>query len=330
LPDGKGKFLDSSTIADNTSGSFSYLWNFDDADDPTPSTLQNPTHKYSSTTPANVKLIVTSKDGCKDSLPRLLTTIYPQPKANFSITPDTSICFGDELKFKDMSVGISSNPTKWNWDLGFGYTSTQQNPAQTYSDSGIAIISLHIYNAKNCVSDTFKRTIIVNPYPIIQLPQALTFLQGGLLTIKPVYYYGHNLSYLWTPNQNIISDTVLNAQVFPDDDKRYFLKITGSGNCSDTGSVNVIVLKLPKIPNVFSPNGDGVNDTWLIEDLESYPGCTVQVFDRYGRQVFSSLGYSRNWNGKSNGTDLPTGTYYYIIDPKNGRQPLSGSITILR
>jgi hypothetical protein len=54
------------------------------------------------------------------------------------------------------------------------------------------------------------------------------------------------------------------------------------------------------------------------------------VFDRYGKQVYVSLGYSRSWNGKSNGKELPTGTYYYIIDPRNGRQPLSGSITILR
>ena len=330
LPDGKGKFLDSSTIANNSSYPFTYLWNFDDSNDPTPSTLQNPVHQYSSITPANIKLVVTSKDGCKDSLSRLLTTIYPQPKASFTIAPDTTICFGDELKFKDISAGITSNPTKWNWDLGFGYTSTQQHPTQTYSDSGTATVSLHIYNAQNCVSDTFKRTIIVNPYPIIQLPQTLTFLQNGLLTIKPIYYFGHNLSYLWTPNQNILSDTVLNAQVFPDDDKRYFLKITGAGNCSDTASVNVVVLKLPKIPNVFSPNGDGVNDTWVIEHLESYPGCTVQVFDRYGKQVYVSLGYSRSWNGKSNGKELPTGTYYYIIYPRNGRQPLSGSITILR
>ncbi|MFY7964143.1 MAG: PKD domain-containing protein [Chitinophagaceae bacterium] len=329
LPDGKGLFIDSTTITDN-SGSFGYLWNFGDKNDLATSTLQNPTHKYSDTANVDITLIVTSKYGCVDSLTKKLTTIYPQPKAKFTIAPDTSICFGDELKFTDLSDGLTSNINKWFWNLGFGYSSTQQNPKQTYSDSGIATVSLYTYNAENCVSDTFKKTIIVNPYPIIKLPATLNFLQGGLLTIQPIYYYGQNLSYLWTPNQFIISDTALFAQVYPENDKRYYLKVTGAGNCSDTASVNVIVLRLPQIPNVFSPNNDGVNDFWVIENLESYPGCTIQIFDRYGKKVYSSLGYTKNWDGKSNGNPLPTGTYYYIIDPKNGRQKLSGSITILR
>jgi gliding motility-associated-like protein len=329
LPNGNGKFIDSTTITDN-SNDFKYKWSFGDKNDTTTSNLQNPIHRYSDTNSANVKLIVTSKFGCTDSLTRKLTAIYPQPKVKFSITPDTSICFGDKLFYTDSSNGVSSSIKQWVWDLGFGYTSSQQNPSQTYNDSGTTIVSLFIYNKQNCVSDTFYKTIIVNPYPIIQLPSTLTFLQGGLLTIKPIYYYGKDLSYLWTPKVYLVNDTVLNAQVFPIGDKRYFLTITGAGNCSDTASVNVIALKLPKIPNVFSPNNDGINDFWVIEHLESYPGCSVQVFDRYGRQVYISLGYSKNWDGKSNGAPLPTGTYYYIVNPKNGTEKLSGSVTILR
>ncbi len=329
LPNGLGKFVDSTTITDG-SNNFSYLWNFGDKNDTTSSVLQNPIHQYTDTTPVNIKLIVTSKEGCKDSLTKKLVNIFPQPKAKFELAPDSSICFGDRLQFTDYSNGLTSQIKQWIWDLGFGYTSNQKNPSQTYLDSGITNVTLHIINEQNCISDTFKKTIIVNSYPIIQLPTTANFLQGGLLTIKPIYSYGNNLSFLWTPNEFMVSDTVLNAQVFPEEDKRYFLKVTGAGGCSDTASVNVIVLKLPKIPNVFSPNSDGINDTWVIEHLESYPGCTIQVFDRYGRQVYSSFGYTKNWDGKHNGNLLPTGTYYYIIDPKNGRQKLSGSVTILR
>ena len=330
LPDGKAKFLDSTTIADN-SGSFTYLWNFGNKNDTTTSTLQNPTHRYTDTADVIVKLIITSKYGCKDSLLRTLQNIYPQPKAKFSVAPDTSVCFGSILSYKDLSNGITSLPKKWFWDVGFGYISNQQNPVQPYLDSGTTKVSLYIYNAENCVSDTAYQTIIINPYPIVKLPAKLNFLQGGLLTIKPIYY-GKDLSFLWTPNKFIINDTVANAQVFPDDDLRYKLTITGAGDCSDTASVLIVVLKSPKIPNAFSPNGDNINDYWVIEHLESYPGTTVQVFDRYGSKVYESFGYTKPWNGTllSTGKPLPTGTYYYIIDTKTAQGTLNGSITILK
>jgi gliding motility-associated-like protein len=83
------------------------------------------------------------------------------------------------------------------------------------------------------------------------------------------------------------------------------------------------------IPNAFSPNGDGINDTWQIEYLESYPGTTVDIFNRYGQKVFSSVGYTKPWDGKYNGKVLPVGTYYYVINPKNGRSTMSGSVTII-
>lgn len=334
LPDGKGTFLDSSTIPDFTQGSFSYHWNFGDVYDTISSSVKNPVHKFSDTAAKQIQLIVTSKDGCKDSLTRTLATIYPQPKAGFTVAPDTFACYGHTLSYTDKSNGISGAIKNYIWDLGFGYSSTAPNPVQPYNDTGTAIVSLQIINDKNCPSDTFKQIINIYPYPIIQLPASLTYLQGGLLTIVPAYYYGHNLTYLWTPNIAIVDDTVLNAQVHPNNDQRYHLTVTGIGGCADTASVNVIVLRVPDIPNAFSPNGDTKNDKWIIKNLDNYPGCTVQVFDRSGQLVFKSLGYSENrqWDGtmQGNGKPLPIGTYYYIIDPKNGLPIFSGSVTILR
>jgi len=84
------------------------------------------------------------------------------------------------------------------------------------------------------------------------------------------------------------------------------------------------------IPNAFTPNGDGINDTWMINDLDLFPNCTVSVFSRYGQKVYASTGYGAPWDGTRNGAKLPTGTYYYIIDLKNGLQALSGYVVILR
>ena len=64
--------------------------------------------------------------------------------------------------------------------------------------------------------------------------------------------------------------------------------------------------------------------------LESYPGATVEIFNRYGQLVFRSTGYTTPWDGTLKGKPLPAGTYYYLINPKNGRQQMSGFVDIVR
>lgn len=84
------------------------------------------------------------------------------------------------------------------------------------------------------------------------------------------------------------------------------------------------------IPNAFSPNGDNINDKWIIKGLNDYNNCTVEIFTRYGRPVFRSHGYQQPWDGTYNGSPMPMGTYYYLIDLRNGEKPLSGPLTLLR
>ena len=108
------------------------------------------------------------------------------------------------------------------------------------------------------------------------------------------------------------------------------LKIVRRNVSYSFGNVAVTVLKQPTVPNTFTPNGDGINDIWEIKYLSSYPGCTVNIFNRVGQKVYSSIGYTRPWDGNAAGSELSTGVYYYIIDPKNGRKAFSGYITIVR
>jgi gliding motility-associated-like protein len=91
-----------------------------------------------------------------------------------------------------------------------------------------------------------------------------------------------------------------------------------------------IPLELIDVPNAFSPNGDGVHDTWDITNLIDYPGCTVEVFNRYGQRVYYSAGYGTPWNGNVGGKPLPMATYYYVIHLKNGFAPRTGSVTIVK
>nr|MBA3666086.1 gliding motility-associated C-terminal domain-containing protein [Bacteroidota bacterium] len=74
------------------------------------------------------------------------------------------------------------------------------------------------------------------------------------------------------------------------------------------------------IPEVFTPNGDGKNDLFVIDGLDSYPNNNFQVFNRWGNPVYTAKPYKNDWNGSPNAQGatgsgkLPTGTYYYLLE----------------
>ncbi|MCD6333046.1 MAG: gliding motility-associated C-terminal domain-containing protein, partial [Bacteroidales bacterium] len=85
------------------------------------------------------------------------------------------------------------------------------------------------------------------------------------------------------------------------------------------------------IPNAFTPNGDGINETWIIASLNGFPDALVQVFDRFGRKVYESeKGYPVPWDGRdTDGNLLPMGSYFYIIRYNITQPPVSGAVTII-
>jgi gliding motility-associated-like protein len=87
------------------------------------------------------------------------------------------------------------------------------------------------------------------------------------------------------------------------------------------------------IPNVFTPDGNGSHEVWPFSDqgdLEQYNTAEIRIFDQRGRLVHETTGFGTPWDGKSKGTDVPAGTYFYTIDLKYGRIRYNGSLTILR
>jgi gliding motility-associated-like protein len=93
---------------------------------------------------------------------------------------------------------------------------------------------------------------------------------------------------------------------------------------------------LPEIPEIITPGGNGKNETWVIGLYTIYPEMTVKIFNRWGNEVFTASPYLDDWAGKCNtgikmGDEfLPNGTYFYLIDLKNGDKPLSGYIELVR
>lgn len=87
------------------------------------------------------------------------------------------------------------------------------------------------------------------------------------------------------------------------------------------------------VPNNFlSPNGDGENDVWIVDQLTEFPDNEVFVYDHAGRVVFNAKNYQNNWNGKVNGQVLAEDSYYFVIQLKKGNTTgvIKGFITIIQ
>lgn len=189
---------------------------------------------------------------------------------------------------------------------------------------------LYQFTATNGCSAGTTSSVVVNPTPVTDAGPDKVVLEGGSVQLTPTLITDYPVNYEWTPIATLDNPNTATPMASPVVDTRYRLTITSEFGCSTSDDVLVKVLLAPVIPNIFSPNGDGINDRWEIEHLESYPGCVIQLFNRYGQMVHKIVNYSSPWDGRINGKDAPVGTYYYIIDPRNGRKPITGYVDIIR
>jgi gliding motility-associated-like protein len=196
------------------------------------------------------------------------------------------------------------------------------------SGPGVFTITYQFLAQNGCEYSTSEQ-VTVNPEPTASAGPDASILVGGQVNIT-AKATGDSLTYLWTPSTGLSSDTVLNPVAAPIITTTYQLAATNAEGCTAVSSVTINVLQSPVVPNAFTPNGDGINDTWDIKYLDTEPNCIVDIFNRYGEKVYTSVGYPIPWDGRYKGKELPTGVYYYIINPKSGRSIISGYVTIIR
>jgi gliding motility-associated-like protein len=139
----------------------------------------------------------------------------------------------------------------------------------------------------------------------------------------------------WTPNTTLTGANTFTPVAKPVTTTNYTLTVVDVNSCTSTDNVLITVIPYCVKPmNAFTPNGDGMNDKWLVT---SGGACTQQVvakvFNRYGDLVFSDQNYQNNWDGTYKGKPVADGTYYYVLQYRliNGNSvPVKGDVTILR
>lgn len=180
--------------------------------------------------------------------------------------------------------------------------------------------------------DTLVRKLIVHfqPLPLsITLDTELPVARGATIHLTAT---GAE-TYTWTDGPGILTgknDATLT--VYPSQSFRYTVTGSTAEGCVRDATFLVTMdggVLLEPI-NILTPDNDGKNDKWIVWNLNTFPDNEVKVYDRAGKEVFSMINYTNDWDGSYRGSPLANGVYFYIINPGPGIKPLKGAITIIR
>ena len=262
-----------------------------------------------------VHINVIDANGCQiDS-----TINIPEPDTiNFDFSVVDADCYGSADGEIDLSVFGGTPAYQYFWSNGQTSENISNLLANTYN--------VVIKDANNCMvegSVKVDQPENIETYIYISEVSCKDNNDGFIeLTVKggvPGY------SYLWS-NNNTSSGIY---DLLPGE---YVVEITDNNSCIkiDTIYVNFVNIECISPPTVFTPDGDGINDTWVLDKLDIYPNAVVQIYNKTGRLLYETKGAYTPWNGMNNGNSLPSATYYYIIDLKNNSPAYTGTITILK
>jgi gliding motility-associated-like protein len=279
-------------------------------------------HLLNTTTPLNM-VSLKDQSGCENkNVIKDTIHISPKPQVQFdSIAP---FCLHDQatinLTAKEIT-GVAGSGTF----TGANVTNNIFNAAA--ATTGKHTITYTYTSGDGCVA-TQQRNIIMYALPDVRTGTDMVICKGSAVQLKAA----GALSYQWSPANDL--DNVNTQQVTATPEKNIIYSVTGTDNngCKQTDSIQIKVLESLTdlhIPNAFTPNGDGINDTWQIPGISDVI-TTVAVYNRFGANIFLSQYSYTPWNGTFNNKKLPPGTYYYTLKVSgNCRQNITGAISIL-
>ena len=300
-----------------------YLWSFGNG---ATDTSKNPVYTYLNTGVYNVQLIVTDFVPCRDTATGI---VYVDTMSGIDLAlTDTVICQGTYVTYTGLYSGIGN--TGNNWSFGDGNSIVNVNPVvHGYNTTGVFTITVTaIYRA--CPDTSVSHTVTVIPQPYINLGADTSICKGSESVILADNLNGGNpaAQWLWSTGQTGPSIVV--------DAPGYYFATVNINNCYASDTVWVQNGCYLDIPNVFSPNGDGVNDyffprQFLAKGLTTF---SMNIYNRWGQLIFTTTALDgRGWDGKFNSESQPEGVYVYVIDAtfKDGqKEHHQGNVTLLR
>lgn len=275
--------------------------------------------------PGAYTVTVTDDNGCIVTLVvpvNALSTVMADAGA------DLETCFGTTTI---LDGSASTGGTSYNW------TDAQGDPVGTDPVVDIGVLAPGTYTYTLTVSDgpcsaTDEVVITILALPIADAGPDRTIFLSGTVTLGGSPTGPTGSTYLWAPDSVLTDPTVAGPIAEPSITTWFTVTVTAPNGCVAVDSVLVTVIPEVVIPSGVTPNGDGWNDAWVIDHIDLFPECEVEIYNRWGDMLFRSVGYRTPWDGRYNGDFVPVGTYYYVVKLNDPRFPeaYTGPLTVIR
>ena len=289
-----------------------YLWDFGDND---ASVAVSPSHQYGWAGTYPVSLVVSSTQGCRDTATANVN-VWALPTPHIAAAGSLAFCDGGSVELSvDLEEGQSAI-----------WSNAQTTATITVTENGQYIVN--VFDENGCQQkDTIEVTVWELPNVTASNDTTVSLGYNVPLWAAGATYYA------WEPETYLDEHHVADpTSVSPLETITYTVTGTDDNGCVNTADVTITVdpdYTLETV-NLFTPNGDGVNDFWRIKNVDLYADCVVKVFNRWGVEVYSSTAYQNDWDGTFKGEKLPEATYYYIITCDGTDKEYDGAISILR
>lgn len=263
---------------------------------------------------------VTDINGCKNT-DSTIVIVNPAPVATTSFS-EVTICTGD-------AVQLSANGgASYSWAPVTGLS------AALIADPIAApvVTTQYVVTVTNqfACTDTASVLVNVNERPTANAGPDKTIIKGRSVTLNGSAT-GQSLIYLWGPSLYLDDAQIIQPIATPPADINYILTVESANGCGiATDTMHIFVYSDIYIPSAFSPNGDGLNETWKIPALAAFPTFELAVFNRYGQLVFENKNINLPWDGTFKGAPLPAGVYVYNINLHLFPEILKGTVMIVR
>jgi len=281
----------------------------------------------------------TSLNGCQARDTIQVTVNVP---VTVSVNGPDSVCLGQAVQLTATGAAIYSwTPAQGLSDPNIGNPFAKPDASQAgTAPSTVITYQVTGYDSKKCFSDTKTVDVTVFNYPVIDLPANVTINVGSTYQMNPTVST-NIISYSWTPSNNLSCTNCLAPVAKPTSTTRYSLTATNDGGCATTDSIHIQVICNGAnffVPNTFSPNGDGVNDHFVVNGVGLNVIPSITIYNRWGQIVFQKSNFPANspadaWDGTFNGQPAPSDVYVYTIQilcDNNTLIPYHGNVTLIR
>ena len=232
----------------------------------------------------------------------------------------TVICPGQN------AIITASGATTYTWSTGANTNVISVNPTvnTTYTVTGTTIAS--------CTNTSVYTVNVITSKPQLQEIDPIKFCLDSIKRITINVTSGnppYTLSWLIPSNGMIPYDTVNTTYYFTQSQTpsngNYIVIVTDQCSFKDTIIVNIETHNCNvSVPNVVTPNGDNINDVFKINGLENFPNSVLNVFNRWGKKIYTSEDYKNDWKPEQN-----DGTYFYVLEVSDGRK-LNGFFQVFK